>query len=355
MRSSEAPVAAGGASHSNIGAGHGTAGAARRRSTAHAYGTGTMTEDKGGPDEEDPHDAAIDWWVRQRAAPLAAVEKSEFAAWLADADHRVVYDEIERMCGELDRLEEPVASARPSRIVQKGRVRLAAAAMAAMGLAFFLAPADLFLSWRADHYAPVGETRFVTLADGSHVHLGARSAIAVRYDGARRNIALLQGEAWFEVAPDPDRPFVVEAAQGSVTARGTAFDVTLEGAGARVAVTEHSVRISSGGAETVVSEGEEAVYDHDAPASTPTPIRLSRATAWRRGKLVFEDRPLSEALAALSRYRRGYVYCLDRSICAQRVTGVFSSDDPAQALREIEAYLGLRALRLTDYLVLLHY
>jgi transmembrane sensor len=314
-----------------------------------------MAANEGGPDEDDRHDAAIDWWVRQRAAPLTVKEKSEFAAWLAEEDHRTAYSEIERMCGELERLEEPAASARSSRVVQKGRALLATAALAAAGLAFFLAPVDLFLAWRADYYAPVGETRFVTLEDGSHVHLDARSAIAVRYDGTGRNIALLQGEAWFEVAPDPERPFVVEAARGSVTARGTAFDVALDGAGARVAVTEHSVRISSGGADTLVSEGEEAVYDRDAPASTPTPISLSRATAWRRGKLVFEDRPLGEALAALSRYRRGYVYCLDRSICAQRVTGVFSSDDPAQALREIEAYLGLKALRLTDYLILLHY
>lgn len=312
-----------------------------------------MTGDKGGP-EEDPHDAAIDWWVRRRAASLTVAEKSAFAAWLADARHRVAYDDVTRMCGELDRLEEPPPAGRPSGVAHKSPARLAMGALAAAGLAFFLAPADLLLPWRADHYAPVGETRFVTLEDGSHVHLDARSAIAVRYDGAQRKIVLLQGEAWFDVAPIPDRPFVVEAAGGRVTARGTAFNVALEGAGARVAVTEHSVDISSGGGKTIVSKGEQAAYDRDAPASAPTPIGLSRATAWRRGKLVFEDRPLSDALAALGRYRHGYVYCLTPSTCARRVTGVFGSDDPAQALREIEAYLGLEALRLTDYLILLH-
>ena len=117
----------------------------------------------------------------------------------------------------------------PQRVLQKGSTRFAAVALAIAVFAMFLAPTDLFLAWRADHYASVGETRFVTLEDGSHVHLDSRSAIAVRYDGSQRRIALLQGEAWFEVAPNKDRPFVVEAAGGSVTARGTAFDLALEG------------------------------------------------------------------------------------------------------------------------------
>lgn len=313
-----------------------------------------MTGDSVGPDEVDPHDAAIDWWVRQRAAPLTIAERAEFLDWLANADHSAVYRDVERMCGELDRLEPAGCAWRPQRVLQKGSTRFAAVALAIAVFAMFLAPTDLFLAWRADHYASVGETRFVTLEDGSHVHLDSRSAIAVRYDGSQRRIALLQGEAWFEVAPNKDRPFVVEAAGGSVTARGTAFDLALEGAGARVAVTEHSVSVVSGGSQTIVTEGEQSIYGVDTPASAPSHISPSRATAWRRGKLVFEDRPLGEALEALGRYHRGYVYCVSSSICARHLTGVFGSDNPAQALREIEVYLGLKALHLSDYLILLH-
>lgn len=302
------------------------------------------------PDESDAHEAAIDWWVRRRAARLAPDETAQFESWLADPENRAAFLEVEKMCGELDRLEEPAAA----RSGGKGRRRLALAGVAASLLAAWLAPVDVWLAWSADHRTAIGETRLVTLEDGSRVHLNARSAIAVHFEGVQRRVALLYGEAWFDVAPAPERPFVVEARGGTVTARGTSFDVALEHEGVRVAVTEHRVGVASGGSETLVSEGEETIYDGVAHAAPPTQARLATATAWRRGKLTFEDRPLRSVLESLGRYRLGAVYCLPAPVCDQRVTGVFEPGDPGQALREIEAYLGLKALRLTDYLIILH-
>lgn len=303
------------------------------------------------PDASDAHEAAIDWWVHRRAARLTPEEAAKFTAWLAAPEHRAAFLDVEKMCGELDRLEEAPVAARSG---GRGGRRLALAGLAAALLAVWLAPADVFLAWGADHRTAIGETRLVTLEDGSRVHLDARSAIAVHYEGVRRRVALLYGEAWFDVAPAPERPFVVEARGGTVTARGTSFDVAIEAEGVRVAVTEHSVGVASGGSETLVSEGQETVFDGVARAALPTPARLATATAWRRGKLTFEDRPLRDVLKALGRYRLGAVYCVPASLCGQRVTGVFDAGDPAQALREIEAYLGLEALRLTDYLIVLH-
>lgn len=303
------------------------------------------------PDENDAHEAAIDWWVRRRAARLTPTETAQFETWLAAPEHRAAFLEVEKMCGELDRLdEEPIAEHRG----RKSGRPLVLAGLAATLLAFWLAPADVYLGWRADHRTAIGETRLVTLEDGSRVHLDARSAIAVRYEGVQRRVALLYGEAWFDVAPAPERPFVVEARGGTVTARGTSFDVAVEADGVRVAVTEHSVAVASGGSETLVAEGQETVFDGVARAAPPTPARLATATAWRRGKLTFEDRSLHGVLEALGRYRLGAVYCVPASVCGQRVTGVFDAGDPGQALREIEAYLGLKALRLTDYLIILH-
>lgn len=302
-------------------------------------------------DEDDAHEAAIDWWVHRHAAQLTPEETAQFEMWLAAPENRAAFLEIENMCGELDRLEEGPTFARSG--AKSGR-RLILAGLAAALLAFWLAPADVYLAWRADHRTAIGETRLVTLEDGSRVHLAARSAIAVRYEGVQRRVALLHGEAWFDVAPASERPFIVEARGGTITARGTSFDVALETDGVRVAVTEHSVRVASGGSETLVSEGQETVFDGIARAAPPTPARLATATAWRRGKLTFEDRPLGSVLEALGRYRLGAVYCVPASVCGQRVTGVFDAGDPGQALREIEAYLGLKALRLTDYLIILH-
>jgi FecR protein len=82
----------------------------------------------------------------------------------------------------------------------------------------------------------------VTLADGSHVELNSQSAIAIHYDAGQRRVRLLEGEAWFEVSPDPVRPFVVEASGGTVTALGTAFNVDAEKERAHVTVTSRGSR-----------------------------------------------------------------------------------------------------------------
>src|SRR5690606_15969424 len=74
----------------------------------------------------------------------------------------------------------------------------------------------------------VGERSSITLSDGASVVLNTNSRIEVRYTPERRNVRLLAGQAWFQVAKHPERPFVVEAGDRRVTALGTAFDVRMD-------------------------------------------------------------------------------------------------------------------------------
>ncbi|HUN95286.1 MAG TPA: hypothetical protein VMU69_03485 [Bradyrhizobium sp.] len=67
-----------------------------------------------------------------------------------------------------------------------------------------------------------------------------------------------------------------------------------------------------------------------------------------------EDRPLGEVLSELGRYRHGYIYCVTAEVCRRSVTGVFATSNPLQALREIEVFLGVHSVHLTNYLVLLY-
>lgn len=305
-------------------------------------------------DIEGARDAAIDWWMRRKDGKLSRKEQAAFTAWLAaDPRHRAAYDDMARMCDDLERMRpsRPEATRRrtSTRLGLAGTLWLAAACMA-----LYVAFDDLSARLRSDYYAGTGDTKHVTLEDGSRVELDARSAIAVGYDAARRRITVLGGKAWFSVAADPVRPFMVEAAGGKVTALGTAFAISLDEGEARVTVTEHRVLVSSGGREVVLEEGQETAYAPDSPARAPSRADVARHTAWRRGKLIVESEPLGNVLTALSRYRRGFVTCLKPSICARRVSGVFGTEDPLQAITEIETYLGLKAFRLSDYLIVLH-
>lgn len=309
-----------------------------------------MNEDR---QAERARDAAIDWLMRRNEGRLSRGEQAAFDAWLAaDPRHRAAFDEIRDMFGRLTAMELDRA---PRRRAPAG-MRAAAAVSAVAALAALLVFFDDASLWlRSDYYAAPGATRLVTLADGSRVQLDSRSAIAIRDVPGERRIALVEGHAWFEVAPDRARPFVVEAAGGTVTALGTAFDVSLEQGRTSVTVAEHSVAVASGGrAAVVVSEGEESAY---APGRAAEPARaadLARATAWRNRSLIFDNATLGEVVAALGRYHRGAVIFADPALRARRASGVFGWGDPAEALEEIASAVGLRLTILTKYLIILY-
>jgi transmembrane sensor len=296
--------------------------------------------------------AAVDWWMRQRTGPLSPEDQAAFDAWRADPANAAAYDNISFMCAHLATLPHPVAK-KPV-LARPGIWLGLAVPLAAASVALFLVFDDLSAVLRSDHFAGTGETKLVTLEDGSRAHLNARSAIAVHYSASQRRLELLSGEAWFEVMPDATRSFIVEAAGGKVTALGTAFDVALDKTGARVTVTKHRVRVSSGGRDVIVAEGQQSNFHQNAAATLPTAVKTAWVTAWRRGKLIVENEPLGSVIAALGRYHHGFVACVSKAICARRVTGVFGTDDPLEALEEIEKALGLRATFFTRFVAFLH-
>jgi len=295
-------------------------------------------------------DGAIDWWMRQHSGPLSNKEQAEFEAWLAsDAANRVAFQKISRITGEIAARGPRAAAGRKRR-----RSLEMAAGGIALGVVLYASIDDLFLSLRSDYITGTGQRQTVTLGDGSHVELDARSAIAVRYDTGQRRVSLLQGEAWFDVSPDPARPFVVEAAGGTVTALGTAFDVDVEKAWAHVMVTSHRVAVESGGEKLIVGEGQQSAFAEGTPAPPPEPVNIEQATAWRRGKLIFRNKPLGEVVAALGRYHHGTVYFTNAALRARPVSGVFRTDDALAAFDQIETALGIHAFRLSNYLIFLY-
>lgn len=313
---------------------------------------GRMKQDKDSGDQTDAHDAAIAWWVKRDAGPLPRDDQAAFDAWLAAPANAAAFAEVSLLCADVQALRRRAPAATESTGRRRRRAALASALLAA-SLAAVAAFDEIWILWRADVRTGTGETRTVLLSDGSHVQLGAKSAIAVRYSGAERGLSLLEGEAWFEAAPDPARPFVVAAAGGTVTALGTAFDIALNGSGAKVTVAQHSVAVASRGEKTLVDAGRQCAFGPDAP-SAPTAVDVDDTTAWRRGKLIFFDRPLGEVVNVLARYHRGYFVISNEAARRLRVTGVFDAGDPIGALRAIESSLDLKAIHITDYLVVLH-
>jgi len=195
-----------------------------------------------------------------------------------------------------------------------------------------------------------GERSRVQLADGSTVMVNVDSKIRLsspfRPD---RRVVQLTGEAYFDVEPDPDRPFVVQTETASVRVRGTAFNVRgyPDDEEVSVAVAEGGVSIQPQHDENDPAGVELTAGEVGRMAKTDTAVRTRAAdvaahTGWTEGRLVFEDAPLPEVARRLERWYDLEVRVQDASLHALRLTASLKSQSVENVLDVIAASLGIR-------------
>jgi transmembrane sensor len=211
----------------------------------------------------------------------------------------------------------------------------------------------------ADHRTAPGERSTVTLADGSTVTLGPATALAIKYSDTERRLELLAGVAYFTAAPmqgNERRPFIVEAANGTVRALGTQFAVDRLASSVEVVVAEHDVAVTladSTRREIVLAPGQALRYA-DAGLGPVRQVNVGMATAWQRGRLIFDQVPLGDVVAELNRYRRGRIVITDDALAAKSVSGVFDTAKPDDVLATITRELGVRTTSLPPMITLLY-
>ncbi|MFG1287754.1 FecR family protein [Xanthobacter versatilis] len=302
-------------------------------------------------------DAALGWFVKMRSGEATPAEVADFQCWIAAAaDNRREYDALEALWGDLDQVGDPrrVAASVPasrSMMSRRGLFLGAAGVAAAVVAGVALGVPDWF---DGAIRTGVGEQRQLTLADGSRVVLDADSALSLQFTPQARRLTLQRGRAFFDVAPDTARAFSVTAAGGVTTATGTQFSVHLWSNEVTVAVSESAVSIRAGAAAlSRLKAGEAVSYDASGIGETEQ-VSDAQASAWRRGKLIFEDRPLRQVIADVNRYRPGTIMVTDSTLLRLRVSGIFDIRQPDGVLEAITRSLPVRSMALTRYLVLLY-
>jgi transmembrane sensor len=327
--------------------------------------------------------AAAGWLARRDGDRWNAEEEAALQRWLdVDVGHRVAFLRLEAAWQEGGRLQalgagwqdsaaparghwqvspagrreqmlqamaQRPASARPVR--QRRFARFAAAATLA-GCALALA-----WGWRsqtrvdtATYRTAMGEVRTLPLADGSHATLASATGIEVRLSGRARDVALTSGEAIFEVAKDPRRPFSVAAEGYRAVAVGTRFSVRRDVAALRVVVTEGTVRLdapaTAAGAipSVMLPAGSVALVRGNGLLVRSLPLAdAQRLLDWRDGLLAFRDAPLSEVVAEFNRYNARKLVLADAEAGALRIGGNFRWDNTEGFVRLLEAGFPVRA------------
>lgn len=211
-----------------------------------------------------------------------------------------------------------------------------------------------FLLRDPSYSTAIGQQQTVTLDDGTRVALNTDSRIIVDYTKDQRRVRLERGEAMFEVAKNPNRPFIVAAGEERVRAVGTTFVVRRDAGKTSVVLVEGLVEITRGAERrrdagpppkaTILSAGDRLTVTADAAMSVDRP-KIETATAWRRGEVMFDDTPLADAVAELNRYGGAPIMITDTDLRQLRVSGVFKTQEPAEFAEIIAQLHGLRAQR----------
>lgn len=322
-----------------------------------------LDEDTSEPDAGDIDVAAAAWF--HRLAGAKAEKKIEarrlFQQWLdASPEHAEAFARTTATWNEIGEhaaapemmalREAAIADSRNAAAARWGRGgrrgwsgwSMAASLIAAVGLGvvgyILLRPAP------TQNFATnIGERETITLGDNSRVDIDADSAISVNFTPERRSIRLLRGQAFFTVEKDPARPFVVDSDGRNVIATGTQFDVEKLDRGMRVTLVEGHVIVRSATPDSAREPPQELEPNDQLTEGAGAPPKLVRlastleATAWRQGKLLFDNEPLSAAVARISRYSHVEVVA-DPSVADLRISGAFDAGDIAAFVDAVKAY-----------------
>ncbi|WP_174298247.1 FecR family protein [Sphingomonas bacterium] len=289
------------------------------------------------------------WLVADAANPVAL--RHVEAGWIAVGEQSSSPDLLHLRRDALRRAQRAGRSRRvPSR-------RVAAMAIC---LIFLLVTGFGGGAWWRSVFPPSyqtasGERRTITLDDGSRVSLDASSRLEVRYTKQQRKLVLLAGQARFDVAHNPLRPFLVEARGRTVVATGTAFNIDLLGPVELVTLIEGRVVITPSReaapplaafrrpppGDITLTPGQQAIF-RPASRATLATIDLRRTGAWEAGMLDFDDEPLASVATRINRYSRQQVV-VSPTAADMRISGVFQTGDTATFVDAVSHYLPVSA------------
>jgi transmembrane sensor len=349
--------------------------------------------------EQDPLlQAAAEWSVELSSAEISLNRIAQWQQWLAASEaHRDAFDRIQSTLFAIDRgademipwpteaemASDAYDSSVPVSVWKEQLSRIASGATSrrgggwvgvlrqyrrgiAVGLAACIVAAlatPLALQFiRSAQFEPAvtvvetraGENREVLLDDGSVVSVGARSVLWATLSRDAREVTLERGEAFFRVAKDPARPFIVTIGDMTVAAVGTAFNVRRAGERVIVAVADGIVKVEAPAprgaslSQAQLSVGQQLSINTTDGSSSMQVLDAEAIAAWRDGLLQYRSEPLPSVIADVIRYSGYNIVIADSAVAELRITGTVFANDVESWLQSLEAALPVRVIRAPD-------
>ncbi len=320
---------------------------------------------------------ASEWLIRLQENLHDPVVQAEFHAWISAAPaNRAAWTETRDLAqlalsidplrnakgtiadGAGEKLKVGLRDSASAIGTMRPRSRWAAyaGALAVAACLALVAGPSLNIRLQSEMTTDVAESRQLELSDGSRVTLAAASAIAVSFSADERRVSLLQGEAFFEVQRDPERPFRVITEEVTTSVIGTSFDVRRDSSGVAVAVQEGLVEVSYSAGLLKQAErlepGQSVKWSWRGQ-STRADVPPALVATWRQGQLVLHDQLLGDAVDQFRRYYRGTIVLADSTLANKPITGAYNLSDPEEALRAMARVHGARVRQITPWMIVI--
>jgi transmembrane sensor len=273
---------------------------------------------------------AARWAVRMEADTWLEEDEAELQSWLgADARRsgELLFAQAAWMTLDPSVEEAPVRR-RPHVTMPRRSVLAGLGSAVAASVISGIVWSNAATAYSTD----IGEIRRVPLSDGSIVTINSDSEVRVTFKASQRDVRIAKGEAWFQVAKDAQRPFVVTAGEVVAKAVGTAFSVRRKDQGADILVTEGAVEVwaaQADGHRVRIGAGQSAfVSDNSAIQVTTQGPMIERALLWRSGSIDLAGDTLAQAIETFNRYNRRKLVLVDQRLAGERFDGVFHTNDP---------------------------
>lgn len=334
-----------------------------------------VEEDRKSSNEGVVADQALQWFVRLQSGHATSVDRREFVSWVrADARHQAEFEACSRLWGDLDAakplLREELADvARNWEHTAQFSVREAVWGWNPVRISALLAMVVVMVAaggwWfgagveTAEYQTAKGERRTVFLPDGSTLTMNTGTVVFTEFSPFRRSVVVREGEVLVAVAHADKRRFEVVSGGRVIRDIGTQFVVRRQDQQVRVTVVEGAVEVQRFDGEApaqswqLLTAGQQLSYGQQGALSPVGHASLAVATAWVDGKIIFEDRPLSEVLQEVGRYQSGEIRILDPRLAELKVSGVFGVRDRAGFLAALESALPVAVSRVTADLAVL--
>lgn len=301
---------------------------------------------------------ASQWFTVMTRGDIDPADLERFRAWRRVPENAAAFDKVKRGWEAAGGLAERPAivsmteaalaryPAKPTGTRPMGPSRRFVLAPLAIGAASVAVAGGALLAWQAREpvfATDVGGQQLQVLPDGSRVRLNTDTMVRIAFRGGERRVVLERGQAFFDVAHDVSRPFVVEADGARVRALGTKFDVRHDTAVVKVTLVQGRVEVRAGdGQEAVLSPGEAIVADRRG-LSRVAAVDAGEVASWTTGRLTFSGVPLRDAVAEVNRYsERKVVLDATESVAGELVSGQFVAGDVENFVAGARSLYGLK-------------